>query len=627
MWGQVTADPATPCTGGYMQVVAHEDDDLIFMNPDVDRTIGSGTTTVTVYVTAGEYGASDPALRARTRQRGVQNAYAAMAGVADGDDATQLEWDRVAVPVASRYVERYSLRARPCVALAFMNLPDSGLAHLNGSPTHFVNTVVPTGGVAPGSYVYTRADVLAVLGGLLGQHLPTVLRYQDDAPDWRYAHDHDDHVAAAGFARDAAAAYGGPLYTLPYRGYGVENLRANLDPSTVDRKTSIMRMYAALDTWVLVNPNDPGSALGAAYQTWLARSYYRWPRGTQWAARNADGTAQAFVVRNGQIFNYRQTLAGGWAPPRELTGAGGPVAPGVAAITGKDGRLALFVRLLSTHQIRMWRQTVASGDSGTWTDLGNPNTGLGHDASVGSPAAVINEDGRLEVFVKNGGGGVSTRFEVPGGSWYPGWHDLQGGPHVQDGLCAVLNPGGNIELFASTLGEIKHWYQLNPNGAIVSNPSFPGTVPASPPGCALTEAGTIDVVYRREATGQMTVSWQDVPDGGWGPGPVDIAGVVGGVGEPAMVTTAPGSDPDNRIMLFARDAAGTVSFTRQTAANMGYGSWLSMGDELIVDYPAATVGVGDRVVVFAVRAGGVYAAVQQAAGGTANFGPWGLAAG
>ena len=217
-----TADPATPCTGGYMQVVAHEDDDLIFMSPDLDRSISAGATTVTVYVTAGEFGPGNHADRARTRQRGIQNAYAAMAGVEDGDDDTQNEWDRAAIAVSGgRLVERYSLRAKPCVALVFMNLPDAGLSSLDENPANVVFTVVPTGGVVSASYGYQRADVVSVLRILLGQHQSTVLRYQDDAPDPRYASDHPDHIAAAGMARDAATGFSGPLFTVQYRGYGI----------------------------------------------------------------------------------------------------------------------------------------------------------------------------------------------------------------------------------------------------------------------------------------------------------------------------------------------------------------------------------------------------------------------
>ena len=38
----------------YMQIIAHEDDDILFMNPDIANEIVAGVSTVSVYVTAGQ---------------------------------------------------------------------------------------------------------------------------------------------------------------------------------------------------------------------------------------------------------------------------------------------------------------------------------------------------------------------------------------------------------------------------------------------------------------------------------------------------------------------------------------------------------------------------------------------
>ena len=51
----------------------------------------------------------------------------------------------------------------------------------------------------------------------------------------------------------------------------------------------------------------------------------------------------------------------------------------------------------------------------------------------------------MEIFVKNGGGGVSTKYQTQiNGVWSAGWTDM-GGTEVEDGLTAVTNPGGVIE--------------------------------------------------------------------------------------------------------------------------------------------------------------------------------------
>jgi len=74
------AEPTVLCGGGPLpcvdvRFVAHEDDDLLFMNPDIAASLASGNRVVTVFVTAGT--STDPA-RMSQRERGMLNAYAFM---------------------------------------------------------------------------------------------------------------------------------------------------------------------------------------------------------------------------------------------------------------------------------------------------------------------------------------------------------------------------------------------------------------------------------------------------------------------------------------------------------------------------------------------------------------------
>src|SRR3954470_15328298 len=72
---------AAPACGRTLNVVAHEDDDLLFINPAVSNDIAAGRCVVTAFVTAGDAG------RARSywhgRELGSMAAYAAMARVPD----------------------------------------------------------------------------------------------------------------------------------------------------------------------------------------------------------------------------------------------------------------------------------------------------------------------------------------------------------------------------------------------------------------------------------------------------------------------------------------------------------------------------------------------------------------
>ncbi len=94
-----TADPApgmpimSSRRAQLMQIMAHPDDDLYFMNPDCQQMVDSGVPLVCVYVTAGEHnGLNRVPGRARPRPRtgrsyssarhqGLRQAYAAMLGL------------------------------------------------------------------------------------------------------------------------------------------------------------------------------------------------------------------------------------------------------------------------------------------------------------------------------------------------------------------------------------------------------------------------------------------------------------------------------------------------------------------------------------------------------------------
>ncbi len=75
-----------------MQILAHPDDDLYFMNPDTRQTLDSGTPLVCVYVTAGEAngvnripgaapGPADRGAYSSARHQGLRQAYAVLLGL------------------------------------------------------------------------------------------------------------------------------------------------------------------------------------------------------------------------------------------------------------------------------------------------------------------------------------------------------------------------------------------------------------------------------------------------------------------------------------------------------------------------------------------------------------------
>lgn len=608
---QPQAEPEKP---RFVQIVAHQDDDILFMNPDVRDSIRSGNPTVTVFITAGENDSTvvgDVAAYAATRQLGSRAAYAMMADVAD-------DWTGEALQVDDAHqVELYTLKAKPQIQLVFMNLPENADHLAVGGPQTLVRlwenknnnakaaTLVPAGGKVTQAYTYTHATLVSVLTALLARFQPTVLRAQDQWPDLRYTndaqwqpfHDHPDHVMAARFTDLAARAYRDlaahpQLIQLNYRDYNLSEVPLDLSPEQQQAKVAYFAVYLKHDPQA--NPNPP-------YDQWSRSMYYRWPRGTSWVGRNADGRLQAFAVRSGELVTWQQQKNGSWTGPASVSNAGGALLPSVSVVSDGRGLMHVFARRLDNHSIVTIAQVAPNGGwAKDWLSLGNPNLPASslQPSQVGVPAAATTGSGRLVIFVKNGGGGVSAKEQTtPGGDWRGAWTDL-GGADVQDGLCAITTDDGRIELFASARYKVLHWSQPHPDQPFTPDATFPSKEPSGPPVAAKGANGRLFVFYRAGGMGAVVACSQDATSGQWA-APAFVHGQCG-PGGPAVVSTGKGVDA--RLMLFGRNGGTGVLTTGQTDAT-AFGPWTDLGGDN-VDYPTAAVAADGSVVVLGISPGG-----------------------
>lgn len=605
-----------------MQVIAHQDDDLLFMNPDIEGQIRAGQCSVSVFVTAGN---GEPTVR--NRQAGIKDAYRVMAQVADLP--AQTEWDPDPVAIAGYPVEQFFLRDRPAVRLAFVNLDDPlGSTGRPGISKLWNNTATAVSVIDPDTdqptqatpRTISRSGVLDVLSGLMTAYLPTTLRIQDTVPDSRYMTDHADHIAAALFAQDAAHTYrvgtGVAMNLVYYRDYNISSSPSNLDAS--NRAEKHQRFYGE---YIRLNPTAEIDANG---YYWTHRTYYRWARGTSWVGRNADGRLAAFVVRDGEVFLHAEAADGSWPAPVSLGRPGQGLYPAISVSYHADGRMAIFGRGLD-GRIMAASQTVASGGWSGWVDLGSPNLGQSNASQVGTPAVAIGANGRMQVFVKNGAGGLSSRVQsTASGSTWGGWTGL-GGTGLQDPVVAAANRG-LIEVFASTTTTVRRWRQTTANGTVANDVNFVAGKPAGPPAVAVNQDGRLEVHYRAAgtntaaATSDFEVVVQNTPGGTWRSTRLRI-GNKGGIGESRPITTGLTAS-DTRILALTRTRTGGFSVIRQTAANAGYGSAVDLGG-FFVDYPAAAKDRKNLVTVFGVGIdGGLWINRQTAAGGAAGFAGW-----
>ena len=366
----------------FLNIVAHQDDDLLFMNPDIDQSIHMGATNTTVYLTAGEahFRSSDAApgqpgglLACKSgnqddlgtafsgiptreqyvdcRRRGILAAYAAMLGNDLVDDARPLWECRLLDVKGGRLAECFFSILDPAVSLVFLNLPENADSETEGGPQALrrlwcvpgttVRTIRAAGSVlGDRTFPYDRDALVEALLAIMKRTRPTVVRTLDSQPDSRYrrkweCHDHTDHVMAGLFAACALEAQPPsgehrPVH-VAYRGYNTADVPENVHPSPTEVGKSVaFWAYAAYD--VEVNKDNCHE-----YQTWLRRMYYRWPLGTTWARNGADGEIHAFAVVGNEMRVWWQTSEGDWRtrglgrPPRQKLAPGVSVCPQLMA--------------------------------------------------------------------------------------------------------------------------------------------------------------------------------------------------------------------------------------------------------------------------------------------------------
>ncbi|MET9930788.1 MULTISPECIES: PIG-L family deacetylase [unclassified Streptomyces] len=540
-----------------MQILAHPDDDLFFMNPDVVRTLASGVPVVSVYLTdGGSFGVnSSPELPApppdipryvSSRQQGLRQAYAEMVGAPLFGG-----WERTAVPLPGgrrAEVNRLEHDGRR-VELVFLNLrmhaEDLGrpvnMAHLWGTAGVSLPTQPGIGSPVPERFSYTRPELVDALVALLRRYRPTLIRTLDPDPDAQvhdrrhprgsdqagYS-DHPDHTAAALFTWRALAAWadgaargtGVPAFqTETYRGYYNQRWPHNLSPETVALKTRYLNAYGGAPSWQCGNTAGCGDySIGGdqvlkSKKGWVRSTHRRYPNAGPQAVAGADGSLTVYGVLGTRLARWTIGPSGKAGTPEDL--GGGPLAPSISVVTAPDGRLMVFALRFSQlegaveHNVReivMLRQRTPGGafEAG-WTGLGNPEVQPRRSRLTGPPTAVVGSDGRVHVFVRNGDRGISTRvLDAAGGSWSPAWRTLPGG-RVQEGLAAAVDGQGLVHLFATSNTWVEHWIQRSPSGDLGRGSRRFVARPGDAPAAVTSPDGAVLLGYRPATSDRVMI--------------------------------------------------------------------------------------------------------------------------
>jgi LmbE family N-acetylglucosaminyl deacetylase len=599
-----------PSGGSFVNIVAHSDDDLLFINPDLEPAIKSGLPVRTIVLTADEFNGvpgelTREQLAARLRE-GARRAYASLAQVTSN-------WRKETMVVADRVLEVDTLLAAPHVQLIWLSLPDGGddlhsdaLLRLwqPEEPPYVTDTIVPTGGPVTAVQQYDGERLYLVLVGLLDLFQPTTIRIQDPAPDGRHRGDHSDHVAGTAFAQLAVRTYEGPDATglallLRYRCYNTSESDPNVPDALLVPKTAAYRQYSALDPLT-----------GNGFDANLARNYQRFPVTAPWAVRDGNGALHAVVVGADDVIAWRQASgASSWTGPTSLVS--GSFAPGVAMARNANGLVQLAVLDLDTGEVMTARQTAAGGAFGNWTSLGGPPG----DPPYGAPAFGVNSAGGLELYLLDAAGGISNAFqETPNGA-ITGWYAVGGGPDVMGQPAILTASSGRLHVFADNNGRIAHWIQP-PGGNTTSDTGYPVIESVAAPGAAVEGTGKARIITREYTDGALGTSVESTRDGTW-TGLTHLGGQ-GGLG-PAAVVLSGGTSP--RLLVFVRNDDYGISLSRQ-AVNGTFGTWQNLGGYCETG-PAVVLDASGLVRLLVVGADcRLYQRKQTAAGPDGAFDNW-----
>lgn len=238
-----------------MNIVAHEDDDLLFMNPVISHDIAAGDCLRTVYLTAGDAGQSQ--LYWLSREQGSQAAYDYMDG--PGKDI----WIQRIVALSDHsFITVMNPRGNSKISLIFFHLPDGNLNGKGFKATHNESLAKLEAGrestitSVSGQSTYTSSELINAIVDLLQAYQPAEINTQATfSPSQRFA-DHSDHMAVGSYVKQAYELYMKPNVPINYfYGYPVRDM-----PQNVTGQDLADKMVAFLN--YIKFANDTGCATG-----------------------------------------------------------------------------------------------------------------------------------------------------------------------------------------------------------------------------------------------------------------------------------------------------------------------------------------------------------------------------
>lgn len=318
------------------------------------------------------------------------------------------------------------------------------------------------------------------------------------------------------------------------------------------------------------------------------------PTVTGWLLRGKDGRLTAYAPGDGGVLRWTEVRPGGpeWTGP-ELVAPKAGLDPCLTVAQGADGYVHLFA---------LWRSVTATGEAHTdvvhaiqyqsgrpvkdWYPLGTPYRDQTKAAKVGHPAAVVDSEDNLHVFIRNAGTGLCARVQESSGKWSK-WLDLDGSGSY-GAVCAGAADNGRVEVVMAAKRGVMRWTRASGNEeyqrvADLKEQPEDGSVAAQHTG-----EDRITFLWRESKSGEVQAVRGDAP-------PMPLGGAASG---PIAVLRTPVDGHDCTLMA-QRGADGRPALAAYpTEAESAGAVWASTG-EVCAGVPALATDAAGRVVLAA----------------------------
>ena len=260
--------PAVSCATRLVSVVAHVDDDLLFINPQIMKDFDNGACINTVHLIGGSSGGDMNWVC--TREEGLRKAYARMANLPD-------VWTVEDIVFAGKYVTRMTLNANPNVKLFEVRLPGGdvrGSAPLQNFWDLPGQTITSQSGNAPAhptcdkgiaNNTFNRDELKATLLSILQTQKATKLStLNPDTTPWL---EHPDHIYAARLTRETAKSLSANIPISYYETYPSSARPFNVLGQELQRKRDIAAAYFTVgELGIFTEHHWNGNWVGRSYQ-------------------------------------------------------------------------------------------------------------------------------------------------------------------------------------------------------------------------------------------------------------------------------------------------------------------------------------------------------------------------